>query len=42
VKAYPTVQSAIDDVNRMKRKQLLDIPLDQIDDDREESAEDSA
>ena len=26
---YPTVQSAIDDVNRRKRKQLLDIPLDQ-------------
>ncbi len=42
VKAYPTVQSAIDDVNRMKRKQLLDIPLDQIEDDKEDSAGDSA
>ena len=29
VNVYPTVQSAINDVNRMKRKQLLDIPLDQ-------------
>ena len=29
VNMYPTVQSAIDDVNRRKRKQLLDIPLDQ-------------
>ena len=27
VNIYPTVQSAIDDVNRMKRKQMLDIPL---------------
>ena len=29
ISVYPTVQSAIDDVNRKKRKQLLDIPLDQ-------------
>jgi len=27
VNVYPTVQSAIDDVNRMKRKQLLNIPV---------------
>jgi len=32
VHAYPTVRSAIEDVNRMKRKQMLDIPLDQADD----------
>lgn len=30
VNMYPTVRSAIDDVNRMKRKQLIDISLDQI------------
>ena len=36
VNAYPTVQSAIDDVNRMKRKQLLSIPIDQDDDDDDE------
>jgi MFS superfamily sulfate permease-like transporter len=29
ISVYPTVQSAIDDVNRCKRKHLLDIPLDE-------------
>ena len=33
ISVYPTVQSAIDDVNRKKRKQLLDIPLDRGDDE---------
>lgn len=33
VSVYPTVQSAIEDVNRMKRKQLLSIPADEITDD---------
>ena len=33
ISVYPTVQSAIDDVNRKKRKQLLDIPLDQDDEE---------
>ena len=38
---YPTVQSAIDDVNRMKRKQMLDIPLDEIEEDEEELVRDA-
>jgi len=33
ISVYPTVQSAIDDVNRKKRKQLLDIPLYQDDEE---------
>ena len=33
VHAYPTVRSAIQDVDRMKRKQLLSIPLDHDGDD---------
>ena len=40
VHAYPTVQSAIDDANRMKRKQMLDIPLDQDEEDEEGPADD--
>lgn len=40
VHAYPTVQSAIDDANRMKRKQMLDIPLDQDEEDEEAPADD--
>lgn len=41
INVYPTVQSAIDDVNRRKRKHLLKIPLDQYDDEAENAAESS-
>ncbi len=30
VNAYPSVKSAIEDVNRMKRKQLIDMPVDSL------------
>lgn len=33
INVYPTVQSAIDDVNRRKRKQLLKVPLDYDDEE---------
>lgn len=40
ISVYPTVQSAIDDVNRKKRKQLLDIPLYQDDEELDDEGQD--
>ncbi len=38
VRTYPTVEDAIEDVNRMKRKQLQVIPLDEDDESEEDES----